>query len=214
MALIRSSWLYSLQDCIETSINSHSLLLLLTKPLLCLTQMNSDPYLRGLVPNSHLGQHIVNSLCFLLLCLNLSQSQTMDWKPMTISVESSQEILTSERWLWMAGRRFVLFEKRGPIRSHLVHSLSCFTVVHCVPLSPSLPNCWLESCRVITVCKIWKNDMKTVVGFWDTCSCVHKSRLQHRQNFICYGEKEMMKSWLQELVTSMNHWTVISGSRC
>lgn len=56
---------FFLQDCIKTSLDSHSWLLLLTKPLLSLTQKMSNIYPQGLVslPNSHLWKLTVTFFC-------------------------------------------------------------------------------------------------------------------------------------------------------
>lgn len=56
---------FFLQDCIKTSLDSHSWLLLLTKPLLSLTQKMSSIYRQGLVslPNSHLWKLTVTFFC-------------------------------------------------------------------------------------------------------------------------------------------------------
>lgn len=78
-------WLL-LQDCTD----SHSLLLLLIKTLLSLTQTYSNIYLQGLVllPNSHLGKLIVTFFVF-APCSSLSQSQPWtgsQWKAVRWSV--------------------------------------------------------------------------------------------------------------------------------
>lgn len=190
-----------LQNCIETSIDSHSLLLLLTKPLLSLTQTKSSLYLQALVslPNC-------NFLCFCSSFMSYYQTWTVSEKPVSISVEQTlQEIkfcigrtVFHKCYLMAAGlacHRIALLEIpyhnwESPSRDwsnpfrHV--GLDCYSMYWLVLLrnpawkshSQFIKLHWMYHIQCGTPCclEYWRKGIEKLndysVGFWDTCSSV------------------------------------------